>query len=105
MMISNKNKLGGTPCDCSAAQTSVQLRFSHVQVFNSLICIPMFTDNDPLLKSTEFLFFLFKDVEAMAKLEEKFRHKMKELADLSDEKQRLEHLVMQLQSETETIGK
>ncbi|XP_072162605.1 golgin subfamily A member 2-like [Bemisia tabaci] len=44
------------------------------------------------------------DVEAMAKLEEKFRHKMKELADLSDEKQRLEHLVMQLQSETETIG-
>ena len=29
---------------------------------------------------------------------------MKEVADLTDEKQRLEHLVMQLQGETETIG-
>ncbi|RZF40381.1 hypothetical protein LSTR_LSTR008811 [Laodelphax striatellus] len=44
------------------------------------------------------------DIEAMAKLEEKFKKKMQEVADLSDEKQRLEHLVMQLQGETETIG-
>ncbi|XP_039280277.1 golgin subfamily A member 2 [Nilaparvata lugens] len=44
------------------------------------------------------------DFEAMAKLEEKFKRKMQEVADLSDEKQRLEHLVMQLQGETETIG-
>jgi hypothetical protein len=29
---------------------------------------------------------------------------MKEVADLTDEKQRLEHLVLQLQGETETIG-
>lgn len=42
--------------------------------------------------------------EAMSKLEDKFRRKMEELANLSDEKQRLEHLVLQLQSETETIG-
>uniref|UniRef100_A0A1B6EI66 Golgin subfamily A conserved domain-containing protein n=1 Tax=Cuerna arida TaxID=1464854 RepID=A0A1B6EI66_9HEMI len=42
--------------------------------------------------------------EMMLKLEEKFRKTMTELADLSDEKQRLEHLVLQLQSETETIG-
>lgn len=43
--------------------------------------------------------------EAMEKLEHKFSKKMSELADLSDEKQRLEHLVQQLQSETDTIGK
>lgn len=43
--------------------------------------------------------------EVMGKLEGKFRKTMSELADLSEEKQRLEHLVLQLQSETETIGK
>lgn len=43
--------------------------------------------------------------EVMVKLEGKFRKSMRELADLSEEKQRLEHLVLQLQSETETIGK
>jgi hypothetical protein len=41
----------------------------------------------------------------MEKLEERFTRTMKEVADLSDEKQRLEHLVLQLQGETETIGK
>jgi hypothetical protein len=42
---------------------------------------------------------------AMEKLEDRFARTMKEVADLTDEKQRLEHLVMQLQGETETIGK
>jgi hypothetical protein len=42
---------------------------------------------------------------AMEKLEERFTRTMKDIADLSDEKQRLEHLVLQLQGETETIGK
>lgn len=42
---------------------------------------------------------------AMEKLEERFTRTMKEVAELSDEKQRLEHLVLQLQGETETIGK
>jgi hypothetical protein len=42
---------------------------------------------------------------AMEKLEERFTRTMKEVAVLSDEKQRLEHLVLQLQGETETIGK
>jgi hypothetical protein len=41
----------------------------------------------------------------MEKLEERFTRTMKDVADLSDEKQRLEHLVLQLQGETETIGK
>ncbi|PNF30442.1 hypothetical protein B7P43_G12490 [Cryptotermes secundus] len=41
---------------------------------------------------------------AMEKLEERFMRTMKEVAALSDEKQRLEHLVLQLQGETETIG-
>lgn len=42
--------------------------------------------------------------EAMEKLQDRFRRTMNEIADLTEEKQRLEHLVMQLQSETETIG-
>ncbi|XP_012262693.2 golgin subfamily A member 2-like isoform X2 [Athalia rosae] len=42
--------------------------------------------------------------EAVKKLEERFKDTMEQVAELSDEKQRLEHLVLQLQSETETIG-
>lgn len=38
-------------------------------------------------------------------IEEKLKKTMDRVANLSDEKQRLEHLVLQLQSETETIGK
>lgn len=41
---------------------------------------------------------------AMKHLEEKFLKTMEEVANLTEEKQRLEHLVLQLQSETETIG-
>jgi hypothetical protein len=44
------------------------------------------------------------DQNALRQLEEKFKMTMTELAELSDEKQRLEHLVTQLQLETETIG-
>ncbi|XP_072396123.1 golgin subfamily A member 2-like [Diabrotica undecimpunctata] len=42
--------------------------------------------------------------EAMKRLEEKFKRRMQDIADLTEEKQRLEHLVLQLQGETETIG-
>lgn len=41
---------------------------------------------------------------AMKYLEEKFLKTMQDIANLTEEKQRLEHLVLQLQSETETIG-
>ncbi|CAG9768682.1 unnamed protein product [Ceutorhynchus assimilis] len=41
---------------------------------------------------------------AMKYLEEKVKKTMQEIADLTDEKQRLEHIVLQLQGETETIG-
>lgn len=41
---------------------------------------------------------------AMQKLEQRFTKLMSEVADLTDDKQRLEHLVLQLQGETETIG-
>uniref|UniRef100_A0AAR5PGQ6 Golgin subfamily A conserved domain-containing protein n=1 Tax=Dendroctonus ponderosae TaxID=77166 RepID=A0AAR5PGQ6_DENPD len=40
----------------------------------------------------------------MKHLEEKVKRTMQEIADLTDEKQRLEHIVTQLQGETETIG-
>ena len=42
--------------------------------------------------------------EALEKLQHRFRRTMLEVADLTEEKQRLEHLVTQLQFETETIG-
>lgn len=42
--------------------------------------------------------------EAFEKLENRFKETMEKLAELTDEKQRLEHLVLQLQGETETIG-
>lgn len=66
-------------------------------------------DSGCLILKTFLLYFNFSvdttiDLEAMAKLEDKFKRKMQEVAELSDEKQRLEHLVLQLQGETETIG-
>ncbi|KAL0114546.1 hypothetical protein PUN28_011681 [Cardiocondyla obscurior] len=42
--------------------------------------------------------------EPITKLEMRFKETMEKVAELTDEKQRLEHLVLQLQSETETIG-
>ena len=41
---------------------------------------------------------------ALLKLEQKFKDAMAKCADLSFEKERLEHLVVQLQEETETVG-
>lgn len=42
--------------------------------------------------------------EAMEKLQERFTRTMTDIADLTEEKNRLEHVCTQLQSETETIG-
>lgn len=42
--------------------------------------------------------------EPMKKLETRFKETMEKVAELTDDKQRLEHLVLQLQGETETIG-
>lgn len=41
--------------------------------------------------------------DAMVKLQERFLRIMDEVADLSDEKHRLEHIITQLQNETDTI--
>ncbi|GFS43430.1 golgin subfamily A member 2 [Nephila pilipes] len=41
---------------------------------------------------------------AMTQLEERFKQTMNRIAELSDERQQLEHLVTQLQGETDTIG-
>lgn len=45
------------------------------------------------------------DSGPVAKLEKRFKETMEQVAELTDEKQKLEHLVLQLQGETETIGK
>ncbi|XP_018332805.1 golgin subfamily A member 2 [Agrilus planipennis] len=58
-------------------------------------------NNDSYFGSSEVM--LNKE-EAMKHLEEKFLQTMEEVANLTEEKHRLEHLVTQLQSETETIG-
>ena len=42
--------------------------------------------------------------EPVRQLEQRFKHTMERVAELTEEKQKLEHLVLQLQSETETIG-
>ena len=41
---------------------------------------------------------------AVMKLEQKFKEAMGKCADLSFEKERLEHIVVQLQEETDTVG-
>ena len=41
----------------------------------------------------------------LLKLEQKFRRAMQDNVELSSEKEQLEHLVVQLQEETDTIGK
>lgn len=41
--------------------------------------------------------------DAMVKLQERFLNIMDEVANLSDEKHRLEHIILQLQNETDTI--
>ena len=43
-------------------------------------------------------------LEPVKQLEQRFKHTMERVAELTEEKQKLEHLVLQLQSETETIG-
>ncbi len=42
---------------------------------------------------------------AMRQLESKYTAAMRDKADLTDNKEQLEHLIMQLEGETETIGK
>lgn len=44
-----------------------------------------------------------KKEDAMVKLQERFLNIMDEVANLSDEKHRLEHIILQLQNETDTI--
>lgn len=56
--------------------------------------------DDPDIKSDQYL----NKEKAMEQLEDRFKTTMSEIADLTEEKHRLEHLVLQLQSETETIG-
>ena len=41
---------------------------------------------------------------AMKQLEGKFSQAMRDKADLADQKENLEHIILQLQGETETIG-
>lgn len=75
-----------------------------VTIANEIKEIP---ENDLLLeeltrKTNESI--VIPTYEAMEKLQDRFSRTMNEIADLTDEKQKLEHLVIQLQGETETIG-
>lgn len=57
-----------------------------------------------MLKINSIEINILANLIAMLQLQEKFKNVLDKMADLTDEKQQLEHLVMQLQSETETIG-
>lgn len=64
-------------------------------------------NNDPnLIENVNSEKFEGSDVlsEPMKQLEQRFKQTMERVAELTEEKQKLEHLVLQLQSETETIG-
>jgi hypothetical protein len=70
-----------------------------------------------MIKKVIIFYFLYKNYNFLAKtepiaslqvamqqLQERFTRAMHENANLSDKNQQLEHLIMQLQSETDTIG-
>ncbi|XP_075992223.1 uncharacterized protein LOC142987381 [Anticarsia gemmatalis] len=59
-------------------------------------------ENEHLIKQVENKHSMQKE-DAMSKLQERFLKIMGEVADLSDEKHRLEHIILQLQNETDTI--
>lgn len=63
-------------------------------------------DNAYPFRASSILYLCFAaNLEAMLQLQDKFKSVLDRMADLTDEKQQLEHLVLQLQCETETIGK
>lgn len=98
-MISKENKTDGD-------QDEVQDEVDNVEVTVAEE-INEVSANDLLLeemtrKTNESI--VIPTYEAMEKLQDRFSRTMNEIADLTDEKQKLEHLVIQLQGETETIG-
>lgn len=60
-------------------------------------------EHKPLVKVNDVNKFCLKTGDAMSQLQERFLKIMEEVADLSDEKHRLEHIILQLQNETDTI--
>ncbi|CAB3231111.1 unnamed protein product [Arctia plantaginis] len=60
-------------------------------------------EHKPLTKVNDRNKFCLKTGDAMSQLQERFLKIMEEVADLSDEKHRLEHIILQLQNETDTI--
>lgn len=77
---------------------------SHIDDVDALVQQPSSTadtipDEDPPIPLQTIA-----TAEAVEKLQDRFNQLMGQVADLTDEKQRLEHLVLQLQGETETIG-
>ncbi|XP_065202689.1 golgin subfamily A member 2-like isoform X2 [Planococcus citri] len=61
------------------------------------------TNTDKNANSTEQNPYGTANLDAMMQLQDKFKCVLNKMADLTDEKQQLEHLVLQLQCETETI--
>ncbi|XP_053607081.1 golgin subfamily A member 2-like [Plodia interpunctella] len=66
-------------------------------------CRPCKEDNVINETDNENDSLIIKNEDAMTKLQERFLKIMGEVADLSDEKHRLEHIILQLQNETDTI--
>jgi len=74
-----------------------QLVTKNEQNYNDIITM----QNSPLPEDKN----ISDNFRPITKLENRFKETMEKVAELTDEKQKLEHLVLQLQGETETIGK
>lgn len=62
------------------------------------------TSYQPACEKCKLIDDHYEKVKAMEQLEQRFKRIMDDVARLTEEKLELEHLVLQLQSETETIG-
>ncbi|XP_022820516.1 golgin subfamily A member 2-like isoform X2 [Spodoptera litura] len=72
---------------------------SHAHTETDTDCKQLLHETDERNEHTNSL----QRADAMVKLQDRFLKIMAEVADLSDEKHRLEHIILQLQNETDTI--
>lgn len=91
------------------AQEETRLSEESMNVHNDQSTIKNEQNHDDILTTQNLSLPENKDAlndsEPIIKLEKRFKETMEKVAELTDEKQKLEHLVLQLQGETETIGK
>lgn len=94
IIVPESNSIGADKFDTTVEESVVVSKTEKIRKIS--------TETQTLLQTDEDDFITIP--EPLKKLEAKFKNTMEQVAELTDEKQRLEHLVLQLQGETETIG-